>query len=231
MAHHRGGPARLRLPSRGPPARPGPRRDALREPPLVGFDAETTGLDYRARPHRPDRGGARPGRPDRGGGSLRGPRSIRAARSRRPRPASTASTRRPCAARPASPRRAAPSTASPKGRRWRRTTRPSTSSSCTDTGEIGRRFDHPVLLSAAAFGEEAQHTLDAIAAGLGGPLDAAARHTATGDAVATAQVLLRLLPRSRPAARTFGGAVAAMRRHQRMLPGRKVPRRAPSRGP
>ena len=87
----------------------------------------------------------------------------------------------------------------------------------------GAAFDHPVLdtvlLSAAVFGEAVPHTLDAIAERLGVALDPAARHTATGDAVATAEVLLHLLPVLEAAGvRTLGDAIAAMRRHQRLLP-------------
>jgi DNA polymerase-3 subunit epsilon len=89
--------------------------------------------------------------------------------------------------------------------------------------EIGAPFDHPVLdtvlLSAAVYGESVPHTLDAIAARLGVTLDAAARHTATGDAVATAEVLLKLIPvLEAQGVATFGEAVTAMRRHQRLLP-------------
>jgi len=84
-------------------------------------------------------------------------------------------------------------------------------------------FDVPVLdtvlLSAALFGESAEHTLDAIAERLGVPLSAAARHTAMGDAVATAQVLLHMLPMLAAAdIATLGDALAAMRRHQRLMP-------------
>ncbi len=86
----------------------------------------------------------------------------------------------------------------------------------------GIRFDHPVLdtvlLSAAVFGEDVPHTLDAIAARLDVPISAAERHTAMGDAVATADVLFRLLQiLDGRGVRTFGEAVAAMRRHERLL--------------
>lgn len=88
----------------------------------------------------------------------------------------------------------------------------------------GLRFDHPVLntvlLSAAVHGRGVSHTLPAIADRLGVVIDPAARHTATGDAIAAAEVLVRLLPLLEAAGiRTFGEAVAAMRRHQGMLPG------------
>jgi DNA polymerase-3 subunit epsilon len=87
----------------------------------------------------------------------------------------------------------------------------------------GLRFDHPVLdtvlLSAAVYGQGVPHTLDAIAERLGITLDPKVRHTALGDATATAEVLLRLLPVLDAAGvRTFGEAVTAMRRHQRLLP-------------
>ena len=86
----------------------------------------------------------------------------------------------------------------------------------------GMRFDHPVLdtvlLSAAVFGEETHHTLDAIAARLDVSLSAADRHTAMGDAVATADILFRLIKilEGRGVC-TFGEAVAEMRRHRRLL--------------
>ncbi len=87
----------------------------------------------------------------------------------------------------------------------------------------GVAFDQPVLdtvlLSAAVFGETEEHTLDAIAARLDVRIEGAARHTATGDAMATAAVLLKLLPiLEGRGIKTFGQAVAAMRRHQRLLP-------------
>jgi DNA polymerase-3 subunit epsilon len=90
-------------------------------------------------------------------------------------------------------------------------------------GELDLAFDNPVLdtvlLSAAVFGETEEHTLDAIAERLDVRIEGAARHTAMGDAVATASVLLKLLPilEARGIA-TFGDAVAAMRRHERLLP-------------
>lgn len=87
----------------------------------------------------------------------------------------------------------------------------------------GVTFDAPVLdtvlLSAALFGEAETHTLDAIAERLGVTIDAAARHTALGDAVATGQVLLHMIPMLEAAGiTTLGEAQAAMRRHQRLMP-------------
>ncbi len=88
---------------------------------------------------------------------------------------------------------------------------------------LGLAFDHPVLdtvlLSAVIFGEAETHTLDAIADRLDIHIDGSARHTALGDAIATAQVLVRLLPMLEAhGIHTFGDATTAMRRHARLLP-------------
>ncbi|EKE45416.1 DNA polymerase III epsilon subunit family exonuclease [Oceaniovalibus guishaninsula JLT2003] len=88
---------------------------------------------------------------------------------------------------------------------------------------LGLAFDNPVLdtvlLSAALFGQAETHTLDAIAERLNVRIDGSARHTALGDAIATATVLLRLIPMLEAQnIRTFGDAVTAMRRHERLLP-------------
>lgn len=62
----------------------------------------------------------------------------------------------------------------------------------------GRTFDFPVLdtvlLSAVLFGEDTSHTLDALVGRLGIDLPEALRHTAHGDAVATARAFLKMLP-------------------------------------
>ena len=63
---------------------------------------------------------------------------------------------------------------------------------------IGRNFVHPVLdtlhLSKLVYGPKARHSLDALTARLGITIAPERRHTALGDAEATAEALLRLLP-------------------------------------
>ncbi len=87
---------------------------------------------------------------------------------------------------------------------------------------IGARFDNPVLdtvlLSAVIFGQQDSHTLDALAARLGVVIPEAARHTALGDTVATAEVFLRLVPMLRARGlETFGQVLTEVRRHGRLL--------------
>jgi DNA polymerase-3 subunit epsilon len=64
--------------------------------------------------------------------------------------------------------------------------------------ETGLHFDNPVLdtvlLSAMIWGGSVPHTLDAICARLSIRIAAKDRHTAMGDAQATAQVFLKLIP-------------------------------------
>lgn len=66
-----------------------------------------------------------------------------------------------------------------------------------DAAQAGAKLDNPVfdtiLLSAAIFGAEATHTLDAIAERLEVEIPNALRHTALGDAEATALVFQKLL--------------------------------------
>lgn len=87
---------------------------------------------------------------------------------------------------------------------------------------IGAQFDHPVLdtvlLSAVVFGQSAEHTLDALTHRLGITIPDEARHTALGDALATADAFLRLIPmlEARGLA-TFGQVLAEVRRHGRLL--------------
>ncbi len=87
---------------------------------------------------------------------------------------------------------------------------------------IGLRFDNPVLdtvlLSAVIFGRGESHSLDALTARLGITIPEEARHTARGDAEATAEAFLRLIPmlQARGLA-TFGEVLAEVRRHGRLL--------------
>lgn len=62
---------------------------------------------------------------------------------------------------------------------------------------IGQHFDHPVLctvlLSAALFDQSADHSLDGLCARFGIEIPPEARHTALGDALATADVFTHLI--------------------------------------
>lgn len=87
---------------------------------------------------------------------------------------------------------------------------------------IGRRFDHPVLdtvlLSAVVFGQHETHTLDALTERLGVAIPEAARHTAMGDTLATADAFLKLLPMlTAKGIVTFGDVVAEVKKHGRLL--------------
>ncbi len=88
--------------------------------------------------------------------------------------------------------------------------------------EIGARFDNPVLdtvlLSAVIYGQTQTHSLDALTARLGITIPEAARHTAIGDTVATADAFLKLVPmlQGRGLA-TFGQVLSEVRRHGRLL--------------
>lgn len=78
---------------------------------------------------------------------------------------------------------------------------------------IGRRFDNPVLctvlMSAGLFDHSGQHTLDALCDRFGVHIPPDARHTAMGDAVATAEVFIRMLHLlEAKGVTTLGGAIA-----------------------
>lgn len=83
-------------------------------------------------------------------------------------------------------------------------------------------WDHPVLdtvlLSAVLFGASVPHTLDALCERLDVTIPTALRHTALGDARATAEVLCRMLPmlEARGFA-TLGDVIAQTRAHGRLL--------------
>ncbi|MFD1343432.1 3'-5' exonuclease, partial [Litorisediminicola beolgyonensis] len=87
---------------------------------------------------------------------------------------------------------------------------------------MGVDWDMPVvdtvLVSAVLFGTTEPHDLDSLAARLGVELAEADRHTALGDARATAQVLCRMLPmlEARGIDR-FGRLVTEMRKHGRLI--------------
>ncbi len=86
----------------------------------------------------------------------------------------------------------------------------------------GLAWTHPVvdtvLLSAVVFGTTEEHSLDALCRRLSIDLPEDRRHTALGDAEATAAVLVRLLPLvEAKGLRTFGALVAEMQKHGRLL--------------
>ena len=88
--------------------------------------------------------------------------------------------------------------------------------------ESGVQFDNPVLdtvhLSAIVFGGSAEHTLDAICDRLGIEIPLSLRHTAVGDAMATAQVFVAMLPILEARNfRTFGQLRLEVHKHSRIL--------------
>ncbi len=87
---------------------------------------------------------------------------------------------------------------------------------------MGVEWSHPVLdtvlLSAVVFGTTEAHSLDALCDRLSITIPAHARHTALGDARATAEVLVRLLPLVEAKGfTTFEQLIAETRRHSRLL--------------
>lgn len=91
-----------------------------------------------------------------------------------------------------------------------------------DAENMGVIWDHPildtVLLSAVVFGASETHTLDALCARLDIVIPEALRHTALGDARATAEVLCRLIPLLQARGLTrFREVVAETRKHGRLL--------------
>ena len=88
--------------------------------------------------------------------------------------------------------------------------------------ETGVTWDHPildtVLLSAVLFGASETHTLDALCDRLNVGIPPELRHTALGDAYATAEVLVRMLPMLEARGlETFGAVLEETRRHGRLL--------------
>ncbi|WP_323781892.1 exonuclease domain-containing protein [Thalassovita sp.] len=87
---------------------------------------------------------------------------------------------------------------------------------------LGLGWDHPVLdtvlVSAVLFGASENHTLDALCDRLGVEIPEAERHSALGDACATARVLCRMLPMLEARGLvTFGDLLNEMRKHGRLL--------------
>lgn len=82
-----------------------------------------------------------------------------------------------------------------------------------------------VLLSAMVWGQSAPHSLDALVARLGIDLPAERRHTALGDAEATAQALVRMLPALRAKGLVdFADVTAQARKHRRLLGDANLPK-------
>lgn len=88
--------------------------------------------------------------------------------------------------------------------------------------QTGQRFDHPVLdtvhLSAVVFGGSAEHTLDALCQRLDIHIPDHLRHTALGDAQATAEVFVALLPLLEARGlNTYGQIKDEVQKHSRIL--------------
>ncbi len=90
------------------------------------------------------------------------------------------------------------------------------------TAQMDHRFDNPILdtvhLSAIIFGGSAEHTLDAISKRLSIDIPVEQRHTALGDALATARVFVAMLPilKARGLS-TLGEVQSEMQKHSRIL--------------
>jgi DNA polymerase III subunit epsilon len=88
--------------------------------------------------------------------------------------------------------------------------------------QIGKRFDQPildtVLCSAILYGQSAEHTLDALCARLHIEIPEADRHTAIGDALATAQAFRKMIPMLEAAdLPNLGALIKAFDRHSRLI--------------
>lgn len=88
--------------------------------------------------------------------------------------------------------------------------------------QMGVDWNHPVLdtvlLSAVVFGTTEQHSLDALCDRLSVTIPDALRHTALGDAQATAEALVKLIPLLEgKGLTTFGDVITETKRHGRLL--------------
>ncbi|WP_299884725.1 3'-5' exonuclease [uncultured Ruegeria sp.] len=88
--------------------------------------------------------------------------------------------------------------------------------------DMGVEWTHPildtVLLSAVLFGASDTHTLDALCERLDITIPDALRHTALGDALATAEALVKMLPILQARGMTtFGAVLVETRKHGRLL--------------
>jgi len=88
--------------------------------------------------------------------------------------------------------------------------------------QTGCRFSNPildtVLLSAVLFGGSESHSLDALAHRLSITISEEARHTAIGDATATADAILKIIPVLKARnLNTFGDVLKEVRTHRRLL--------------
>ncbi|MEM7632258.1 MAG: exonuclease domain-containing protein [Pseudomonadota bacterium] len=91
-----------------------------------------------------------------------------------------------------------------------------------DAARMGVEWTHPVLdtvlLSAVVFGTTEVHSLDALCDRLAITIPPALRHTALGDATATAEALVRLLPLLEgKGTHTFGQLIEQTQQHSRLL--------------
>lgn len=87
---------------------------------------------------------------------------------------------------------------------------------------IGKAFTNPVLdtvvLSAIVFGQDAEHTLDAICERLGIKIPVEQRHTAMGDTIATAHAFIKMIGMCEARGiETFGDVIAEGRKHKRLI--------------
>ena len=88
--------------------------------------------------------------------------------------------------------------------------------------QMGVKWDHPVLdtvlLSAVVFGITEAHSLDALCARLNITIPDNLRHTALGDARATAEAIVTLIPLlENKGFETFGDVIRETRKHGRLL--------------